>query len=142
MNYFRPGSNYLKTSSKINSNNSLNKAIFKVTADVEPDIYNLFFYKNGKEEYYDIAHIPDYKTSVLMYIFFRNINDNDNFDKLEEIDNEEEFQDCREDKYVYLDRSFKINCEYNSKFKKWCPVSLADKRERIVLSTLIQNKNY
>jgi len=132
MNYFKPGANYIKTSE---SNNIINKAVFKVTADVEPDIYNLFMYKNGKEEYFDIAHIPDYKTSVMMNKLFRNIKENDNLDKLEESDNEEEFQDCREDKYVFLDRSFKINCEYNLKFRKWCPVSLADKRERIVLST-------
>ena len=141
MNYFRPGSNYLKNNNNIPTV-TLNKAIFKVTADLEPDIYNLFFYKNGKEEYYDIAHIPDYKTSVMMNKLFRNIKENENLDKLEESDNEEEFQNCKEDKYVYLDRSFKINCEYNQKFKKWCPVSLADKRERIVLSSLIQNKNY
>jgi len=132
MNYFKPGSNYIKTSSKTNSNNQINKAIFKITADIEPDIYNLFVYKNGKEEYFDVAHIPDYKTSAMMNKLFRNIKENDNLDRLEESDDEEEFQNCSEDKYVYLDRSFKINCEFNAKFRKWCPVSLADKRDRIV----------
>jgi hypothetical protein len=142
MNYFKPGSSYSKnnanTYTNSNSNSIINKAVFKVTADVEPDIYNLFMYKNGKEVYFDIAHIPDYKTSVMMNKLFRNIKENDNLDRLEESDNEEEFQDCREDKFVYLDRSFKINCEYNSKFRKWCPISLADNRERIVLSSLIK----
>ena len=31
---------------------------------------------------------------------------------------EDEFENDRTDKYVYLDRSFKINCKYNYKFKK------------------------
>jgi hypothetical protein len=140
MNYFRPGTNHIKSCNNTN-NNIINKAIFKVTADIEPDIYNLFMYNNGKEEYYDIAHIPDFKTSVMMNKLFRNIKENDNLDRLEESDNEDEFQDAREDKFVYLDRSFKINCEYNTKFKKWVPVSLADKRERIVLSSQLLNQN-
>jgi hypothetical protein len=88
MNYFKPVSNYIKT----NSNNIINKAIFMVTADIQPDIYNLFMYKNGKEEYYDIAHIPDFKTSAMMNKLFRNIKENDNLDRLEESDDEDEDQ--------------------------------------------------
>ncbi len=45
---------------------------------------------------------------------------------------QEEFEDSREDKYVYLDRSFKIKCEYNHKFKRWIPVSLANKNDNII----------
>jgi hypothetical protein len=90
------------------------------------------------ENIYATAYIPDYKTSVMMNGLFRNIKENDNLDRLEESDDEEEFQNCSEDKYVYLDRSFKMNCEFNPKFRKWCPVSLADKRDRIVLSTQLK----
>ena len=114
------------------NNNGLNNIIFKVTPDIEPDIYNLFIYKNGKEEYYDIAFIPDYKTSVMMNKLFRKIKENENLDAIEESDDEDEFQDVREDKYVFLDKSFKMNCIYNSKFKRWVPINLANNNDRIV----------
>lgn len=131
MKYFKPNiqrqDNYQK------------EAIFKIMTDIEPDIYNLFMYNNGKEEYHDIAFIPDYKTSVMMNKLFRNIKENDNLDAIEESDNEEEFQDDREDKYVYLDRSFKMKCVYNNKFKRWTPVSLAGKNDRIITISLLKN---
>ena len=56
--------------------------------------------------------------------------DEDNEDS-EESDDEDEFEDSRLDKFVYLDRSFKMNCEYNYKFKKWVPISLADQNESL-----------
>ena len=118
----------------------ITKAVFKVTADIEPDIYNLFIYKNGVEEYYDVALISDYKTSVMMNKLFRNIKENDNLDAIEESDDEADFENKKDDKYVYLDRSFKINCEYNYKFKRWCPISLANKTDRIISSTQLPNK--
>ena len=102
-------------------------AIFKIMAGTEPDIYNLFITKNGNEEYYDIAIIPDYKTSVMMNSLFRNIKENINLDAIEESDDDTDFEDGREDKYTYLDRSFNIKCEFNYKFKRWVPISLADK---------------
>ena len=42
--------------------------------------------------YYDIACIPDYKTSVMMNSLFRDIKENRNLDFLEESDSEEEFE--------------------------------------------------
>ena len=131
MKYFKPGNKIENTVKR--------EAIFKIMADIDPDIYNLFIYKNGIEEYYDIAFIPDYKTSVMMNKLFRNIRENDNLDAIEESDNEEEFENSREDKYVYLDRSFNINCEYNNKFKRWVPISLAGKSDRIISLSLLKN---
>ena len=123
----------IKTSIKNNQNQTtFRNAIFKVTPDIEPDIYNLFAYNDGMEQYYDIAFIPDYTTSVMMNKLFRKIKENDNLDALEESDNEEEFEDPSEDKYVYLDRFFKMNCQYNQKHKRWVPISLADKNDRII----------
>lgn len=107
-------------------------AIFKVTADIEPDIYNLFVYKDGLEEYYDIAFIPTYKLSVMMNKLFRIIKENDNLDAIEESDDEEEFEDNREDKYVYLDKSLLMKCEYNYKFKRWTPIELAGKNDKLI----------
>ena len=127
MKYIKPGHHH-------------NNAIFKITADIEPDIYNLFIYKDGTEVFYDIAFIPNYNTSVMMNKLFRKIKENDNLDAIEESDDEEEFQNNKEDKYVYLDISFKMNCEYNSKFKRWIPVSLASRNDNIIsIKNLLQN---
>ena len=127
MKYIKPGHHH-------------NNAIFKITADIEPDIYNLFIYKDGTEVFYDIAFIPNYNTSVMMNKLFRKIKENDNLDAIEESDNEEEFQNNKEDKYVYLDRSFKMNCEYNNKFKRWIPISLASRNDNIIsIKNLLQN---
>ncbi len=116
----------------------LSNAIFKISPQIQNDIYNLFVYKNGKEEFYDVALIPDYTTSVLMNKLFRNIKENRNLDALEESDDEIEFENERDDKFVFLDRSFKMNCQYNYKFKKWVPISLAGKNDRIISTNLIQ----
>lgn len=59
-----------------------------------------------------------------MNCLFRNIKENGNLDSMEESDDEEEFQNEKEDKYVYLDKSFNMLCEYNYKFKKWSPLSV------------------
>ena len=43
------------------------------------------------------------------------------------------------DKYVYLDRYFKMNCEYNTKFKRWVPISLARTNDKIISMSLLKN---
>ena len=55
---------------------------------------------------------------------FRNIKENINLDALEESDDEEEFQNEKLDRFVYLDKSYKMICGYNYKFKKWFPISV------------------
>lgn len=112
-------------------------AVFLVKPDIQNDIYNLYYYKNGKEEYYDIACIQEYTTSVMMNRLFRDIKENKNLDALEESDDESEFQNEKEDKFVFLERSFKMNCVYNPKFKKWTPVSTAKKTDYIVTDKII-----
>jgi hypothetical protein len=136
MNYFKPGKQYTANTNNL-SKNTITKAIFKITADIEPDIYNLFIYNNGEEEYYGVACIPDYKTSVMMNKLFRKIKENENLDAIEESDNEDEFEDKKEDKFVHLDRSYKFHCEYNHKFNRWCPVNLAGENERIISSNIL-----
>jgi hypothetical protein len=139
--YFKPGSQ--RVSNNMNNNSNIKmplNAIFKVTPDIQSDIYNLFYYKDGKEEYYDVAFIADFKTSVMMNKLFRNIKENRNLDYLEESDDDEEFEDTRADKFVYLDKSFKMICEYNQKFKRWAPIQLANKNDRIISSNLLQNR--
>ena len=96
--------------------------VFTIKADIQNDIYNL--YDVVSNELLDIAYIPDYKTSVMMNKLFRNIKENQNLDALEESDDEEEFENDKIDKFVYLDRSFDMICEYNMKYKRWQPQQL------------------
>ena len=125
MNYFKPGYQYK------NASNQIHNAIFKIVPDIQNDIYHLYLY-NGEYEYYDIACIPDYKTSVFMNKLFRNIKENQNLDALEESDSESEFENEKHDKFVYLDKWFKMNCIYNHKFRKWTPISLAKSNDKVI----------
>ena len=60
---------------------------------------------------------------------FRNIKENDNLDKLEESDDEDEFENPNIDKFVNLERSFKMKCHYNKRFKKWTPLEVVNNTE-------------
>ena len=97
--------------------------IFICKPDIQNDIYHLYTSDN---EYVGLSAIPDYKTSVMMNNLFRKIKENDNLDALEESDNEEEFENSNVDKFVYLDRSYKIVCNFNNKFKKWVPIKIIE----------------
>jgi hypothetical protein len=144
MKYYKPSPNKVgsyETRDTRNTRQVISKAVFKVTADIEPDIYNLFVSNNGTEEYYDLAFVSDYKTSVKMNQLFRNIKENANLDSIEESDDEEEFENKKEDRFVYLDRSFKMVCEYNYKFKRWCPLHLADENDKLSLLGQLPNNN-
>lgn len=107
--------------------------IFRVRPDIQNDIYYLYFLNHfGVEEMFDVAYIPDFKTSVYMNSLFRNIKENQNLDFLEESDDEEEFEKDREDKFVFLERNYNMVCQYNYKFKKWEPIRLASPESTIV----------
>jgi len=114
--------------------------VFLIRPDIQDDIYNLYCLNNDlKEEQQGIAHIPNYNTSVMMNKLFRNIKENDNLDALEESDDEEEFENENIDKFVHLDKSYKMECQYNHKFKKWVPIKLADESNAIVNSIELKN---
>jgi hypothetical protein len=130
--YFKPGN-------KMISHLPVKKAIFKICPDIQNDIYHLYTWDNGKFIVFDIAYIPDYKTSVLMNKLFRNIKENDNLDALEESDDEEEFENEKIDKFVYLNKSFKMHCIYHAKFKKWVPINLVEKKERVITLKELNN---
>ena len=78
-------------------------------------------------EHHGILHIPNYSTSVMMNNLFRDIKENNNLDTLEESDDEEEFENISKDKYVYLEKSYKLRCVYNKKFQRWVPLTIAKK---------------
>lgn len=98
------------------------KALFKVTADIQFDIYHLHAYKNPDFVYYGIAYIPNYKSSVFMNRLFRNIRENIDLDYIEESEDEEEFENIAHDKYVDLTKSLYMECVFHPKFKKWEPI--------------------
>lgn len=106
-----------------------NLAVFKVKPDVQNDIYYLYSYDDNTHDYvyFNIAYIPDFKTSVMMNKLFRNIKENNNLDALEESDDDEEFENGKEDRFVYLNREFNMVCSFNYKFKKWTPLRISDK---------------
>jgi len=112
-------------------NNTKREVIFKIKPDIQNDIYYLYGLNNNKEEYFDIALIPDFTTSVMMNKLFRKIKENKNLDALEESDDEEEFENEKEDRFVYLDKTYNMVCLYNHKFKKWYPVKIADSKSEI-----------
>jgi len=104
--------------------NTINTGIFKLTASVKSDIYNVFCERHN----IGIACVPNYKTSVMLNKLFRNIKENQNLDTLEESDDEEDFEDISEDKYVYLEKEYIFECVYNKKFNMWTPIKkISDK---------------
>ena len=118
----------------INTTNVIQKpkrreSVFNVKPDIQNDIYKLYC-SDGKE--FGFACIPDYKTSVMMNNLFRTIKENKNLDALEESDDEEEFQNDKVDRFVFLDKTHKMICAFHTKFKKWYPVRLADETEKLV----------
>ena len=103
------------------------KAVFRVKANIQNDIYELYCYcNNTMDHYYNVAYIPDYKTSVFMNNIFRYIKENKNLDSLEESDDEEDFENVDESKYVDLEKIVNMECSYNPKFHKWVPIKIVN----------------
>ena len=124
--YFKKNMNFLNERVKINT---IYKKIFIIQAEIDCDIYTLYYNNERKRkvEKHATAFIADYKTSVLMNTLFRNIKENSNLDLLEESDDEEEFEDISLDKFVDVNKKIKFMCVYNSKFKSWMPVEPLEK---------------
>jgi len=107
--------------------------VFKVRADIAFDIYRLYaFGPNNTQIYYNVAYIPNYKTSVFMNGLFRNIRENQNLDAIEESDDESDFEDIAFDKYVDLQKTISMECRFHQKFKKWVPIRVVDARQKVV----------
>ena len=108
-------------------------AVFNITADPQLDLYHLYAYGGiGVAVYCGLAGIQSYKTSVFMNKIFRRIRENDNLDLAEESEDETDFENTDINKYVRLDLVAPIECVFNQKHKKWIPVRLAKKDERII----------
>lgn len=105
------------------------EAVFKVKADINQDIYNLYCENDIQ---IGIAMIPDFKTSVFMNGLFRKIKENVNLDLLEESDDEDEFENVSEDKFVDLNKTLLMKCVYINRFKKWKPLVIVPESSKII----------
>jgi hypothetical protein len=123
--YNEKPASYIEPIKQKTTSNEIYKNFF-IKPDLQNDIY--YLYQNSTTNFEviskEIAHIPDYKTSVLMNKLFRNIKENSNLDSLEESDEEDEFENIQIDKFVDLNKIIKMRCIFNYKFKKWVPVSV------------------
>ena len=109
------------------------KTVFQVVADVQFDIYHLYAHgPNGLPIYCGLLGMPTYKMSVFMNSIFRKIRENRNLDYIEESDDEDDFENTDDTKYVDLDKVATIECVFHFKFKKWTPVRLVGENERVV----------
>lgn len=94
---------------------------FMIRPDAQNDIYYVL---RSQDEPITantmIAHIPNYKTSVMMNALFRNIKENRNLDALEESDDEDETLVP----LVDLNKCVKMSCTFSHRFKRWQPVQL------------------
>jgi len=109
-----------------------NRVVFHVVPDIQSDIYRLFCMDDDHTlKEHSIAHICNYQNSVFMNSLFRTIKENHNLDALEESDDEEEFENIEENKYM-LNVSHNMICEYHAKFKKWTPIQIAPETATIV----------
>lgn len=97
---------------------------FKIRPCIQCDIYEAYC---KDEELVGTLCIPNYTTSVMMNSYFRNIQENNNLDALEESDDEDTFQNIDITKFVKLNAEEYFECEYNNVFKMWVPVQYKDK---------------
>ena len=99
------------------------QSTFIVRPNIQNDIYELFVMPSrGREPvFHNFAHIPSYKTSVMMNRLFRNIAENQSLDALEESEDETEFENTEPDKYVSLHKEYIMMCRFHKRFCRWVP---------------------
>jgi len=98
-------------------------AVFLVSPDIQNDIYRI----ETIDGFYGFAAIQSYDTSKFMNKLFRKIKENGNLDLLEESDDEDDFENVAEDKYVYIDKTYRLLCRYLPKINKWEPYKTASR---------------
>ena len=98
-------------------------ATFSIKATVQPDIYELYCYKNNNLIKHGTSHISSFKNSVFLNSIFRNIKENNNLDFLEESDDDEEFENISPEKYLKNNTTIIIDFRFIHKFKSWEPIS-------------------
>lgn len=94
---------------------------FRVSCTPTADLYELHDAK-FPHTYIGNPMVPDYNTSQYMNKLFHNIRENDNIDLIEESDDEDDFENIRDDRWV-ANRGF-VEMEFimHPRFQKWVPV--------------------
>lgn len=126
-----------------NQRNALPTATLLVRPCLQTDIYDLYCYSRNVD-FYDVANIPDYKTSKLMNSIFRNIRENIDLDAIEESDDEDDFENIAEDKYVDMKKTQVMRCVYSFRFKRWTPKEALDSKSKLTTYKelkLLEKKN-
>ena len=98
-------------------------------ADIDYEVYYLYVRPDVLFQY---AFIPTYKTSIMMNSLFRNIPENTCLDKIEESDDEEDFENIQETKYVDLERKLLMECKFDPKFRRWIPLRPIYENQRVL----------
>ena len=107
---------YKKYYNRYESHNKMFKELI-LRADIKSDIYHVF-----DTNYLGKACIPDFKTSVMMNSYFRNITENIDIDRIEESDDDEEFENTNIDKFVDTNKCILFRCKLNQMFQQWTPI--------------------
>jgi hypothetical protein len=95
--------------------------VMLVKPEVEEDVYSLW---SGEKIGY--ALVPDYKTSVMLNSIFRDVVENNNLDALEESDDEEDFENIADDKYIVDHEGKSMEMQRDPKFAGWVPIRVVD----------------
>lgn len=118
-----------------NGRTRVQDAVFSVTPDIQNDVYRI----GTSAGYHGFAAIQSYNTSKFMNKLFRNIKENGNLDLLEESDDEDDFENVAEDKYVHMDKTYRLLCRYLHRINKWEPYKIADRGCQIVNATEVHD---
>ena len=98
---------------------------FIIKPDVQNDIYYVLHTNDDPiTDKTMIAHIPNYKTSVMMNSIFRNIKENRDLDALEESDDEAENGETGHH-VIDMNKCVRMTCVFNHRFKRWQPCGCA-----------------
>lgn len=112
--------------------NTNERRTFRVSCTPTADLYELHEVKSP-HAFVGNPMVSDYNTSKYMNNLFHNIRENDNIDLIEESDDEDDFENVRDDRWV-ANRGF-VEMEFmmHPRFQKWVPVtpdSIKCSRER------------
>ena len=127
------------------------QATFIVRPNIQNDIYELFVSPSSSSRgggggsccepiFHNFAHIPGFKTSVMMNRLFRNITENERLDTMEESEDEAEFENTEPDKYVTLTKEYNMVCRFNKRFCRWIPIEVVTRGDIITEQQVKQHE--
>ena len=93
------------------------RQIFEVKSTLQSDIYELYAYdKKNQSIFYDIAYIPNCKSSMYMNILFMDDETN--------VCTNDYFTDVFENKRIDTKKTLIMECVYHIKFQRWVPIKV------------------